>query len=103
MKNLRELGSSPFHYIVPIIPSSLPKELVRGKYFILADLLKSIQGSFSQAGSVEEPQAEINEGALVSYVRPNQSPLAIQDPDPALRFAKKKGKIKAAEAAKKKK
>ena len=55
VKNLRELGVSPFRYIVPVIPRSLLEELVRGEHFVLADLLKSIPGSSSQAGSTEEP------------------------------------------------
>ena len=60
---------SPFvTYIVYVIPLSLLEELVRGEHFFLADLLKSIPGSSSQAGFVEEPHAEIVEGALVSFV-----------------------------------
>ena len=50
-KNLQELGVNFFPYIGPIIPSLLPKELIKGELFILADLLKSIPGSSSQAGS----------------------------------------------------
>ena len=45
MKNLRELGVSPFHYIVPIIPRSLSTELVKGEHFVLVDLFKSISDS----------------------------------------------------------
>ena len=77
MKNLRELGSTPFPYIIPVIPRSLLEELVEGEHFVLVDLLLSIPGSSSQAGSVEEPQAEITEGALVNLARPDQSPLAV--------------------------
>ena len=51
VKNLQELGSSPFPYITPIIPCSLPGEVVRGEHFVLDDLLKSISGSSSQARS----------------------------------------------------
>ena len=40
VKNLQELGSSPFLYIVPVLHSPLPDKLVTGKHFVLADLLK---------------------------------------------------------------
>ena len=77
VKNLLELGASPFSYIIPVIPRSLPEELVMGEHFVLANLLKLILSSSSQAGSAEEPQAEIVEGALVSFVRLDQSPLVV--------------------------
>ena len=103
MKNLWELSARYFRYIVPVIPRLLQKELVRGEHFFLANLLKLIPGSSSKEESVEEPQADIVEGALVSSVRPDQSPLVVQDPEPAPRFVKKKGKIKVAQATEKKK
>ena len=68
VKNSQELGSSPFPYIAPVIPRMLPREVVGGEHFVLADLLKSISGSSSQEGSAREPQAEIAEGALVSFI-----------------------------------
>ena len=71
MKNLRKPGAGPFLYIVPVIPRSLLEELIRGEHFVLVDLVKLIPGSSSQAGSIEEPQAEITEGALVSFFRPD--------------------------------
>ena len=83
VKNLQELGFSPFPYIAPVIPRPLPGEVVRGEHFVLADLLKSISSSSSQAGSAREPQAEITEGALVSFILPDQSPLREQDSQPA--------------------
>ena len=79
VKNLRELGTRSFPYIVPIIPRPLLTELVKGKHFTLTDLLKSIPGSSAQAGSAQEPQAEITEGALVSFVWSDLSPLTEQD------------------------
>ena len=63
--------------LVPVIPCSLPEELDMGEHFILADLLKLILSSSSQARFAEEPQAEIVKGALVSSVWPDQSPLAV--------------------------
>ena len=61
VKNSLELGSSPFPYIAPVIPRPFPEEVVGGEHFVLANLLKSISGSSSQAGSAREPQAEIAE------------------------------------------
>ena len=58
MKNLRELGSSPFRYIIPVIPRLLQAELVKGEYFVLSDLFKSIPDSFAQAGSAQAKVAE---------------------------------------------
>ena len=79
VKNSQELGSSPFPYMALVIPYPLPGEVVGGKHFVLADLLKLISGSSSQARSAREPQVEIVERALVSFARPDQSPLREQD------------------------
>ena len=68
----------------------LPEELIKGEHFVLTDLLKSIPGSSSQAGSAQESQADIIERALVSVVQPDQLPLVVQDPKPAPEAAKKK-------------
>ena len=86
VKNLQELGASPFLYIVPVIPRLLPTKLIKGKHFVLADLLKSILGISSQARSAQEqdPQAKITKGALASFVLSDQSPLDKQDSQPAL-------------------
>ena len=90
VKNSYELCSSPFPYIAPVIPRPLPEEVVGGEHFVLANLSKSISGSSSQAGSNREPQAEFNEGALVSFVRPHQSPLREQDSQAAPQVVKRK-------------
>ena len=55
VKNSQELGSSPFPYIAPVIPRPLLGEVIGGEHFGLADLLKSISGSSSQAGLAREP------------------------------------------------
>ena len=47
VKNLQELGASSFPYIVHVIPRPLPEKLIKGDYFILVDLLKSILSSSS--------------------------------------------------------
>ena len=88
------MGASPFPYIVPVLPRPLPEELVKGEHFILADLLKSIPGSSLQAGSAQEPQAQTARETLTTFVRPDQSPLAKQDPQPAPQATKKKKRKK---------
>ena len=50
IKNLQELGASPFPYIAPVLPCLLLEELIKGKHFVLTNLMKSIPGSSSQAG-----------------------------------------------------
>ena len=76
-KNLQELGVSSFPYIVPVIPCPFPKEFLKGKRFILDDLLKMIPSISSQAGSNQEPRVEFTREALTTFVQPNQSPLAV--------------------------
>ena len=66
-----ELGASPFCYIVSVIPNSLPEEVIRGEQFVLIVLLKLIPGSSSQAGSVEEPQAETAQETSANFSRPD--------------------------------
>ena len=67
-KNLLELGTSPFPYIVPVIPHPLPKEIIKGEHFILVDLLNSIPGSSSQVVSAQEPQAKFAQESLATFV-----------------------------------
>ena len=90
VKNSQELGSSPFPYIAPVIPRPLPVEVAGDEHFVVADLLKSISGSYSQAGSAQDPQAEIAKGTLVSFVRPDQSSLREQDSQAAPQMVKRK-------------
>ena len=59
MKNLHELGRRPFPYIIPIIPCSLPAEVIEGEPFVLSNLLKLVPGGFSQAVSTQEGQTEV--------------------------------------------
>ena len=73
VKNLWELGISLFRFIFPVIPRQLSTELIKGEHFVLA----ACAGISLQTGSV---QAEVAEGALVKFVRPDQLPLAEQDP-----------------------
>ena len=64
-KNLRDLGSSLFPYIIPIVPRSLPAEDIKGEHFVLADLLKLVPSSSSQAVSAHEGQAGAAKETLV--------------------------------------
>ena len=73
VKNLRELGGSPFSYIIPIVPHSLPMEVIEGEHFVLADLLKLVPGSFSQPTPAQEDQTEVVARTLVRSAHVNQS------------------------------
>ena len=42
VKHSQKLGSSSFPYIAPVIPCLLPEEVVRGEYFVFADILKEV-------------------------------------------------------------
>ena len=65
VKNLRELGASPFPYIIPAVPRLLPSKLIKGEHFVLANLFKLNPGSSSQAISAPEDQAKAAKVALV--------------------------------------
>ena len=84
------IGASPFPYIVLIIPHAFPEELIKGENFILVDLLKSIPGISSQAGSNQDSQVEFAQEALTIVVRSDQSPLVVQDSKHAPQVTKKK-------------
>ena len=73
VKNLRELGGSPFSYIIPIVPRSLPAELIEGEHFVLADLLKLVPGSFSQPTPAQKDQTEAVARTLVRSAHVSQS------------------------------
>ena len=47
VKDLRELGGSPFPYIIFIVPRSFPAEVIEGEHFVLVDLLKLVSSSSS--------------------------------------------------------
>ena len=67
-RNLRELAVCAFSYIIPVIPLSLPTELIEGEHFVLADLCKSNPGGSSREVA-QEDQAEAAIGALMRSVR----------------------------------
>ena len=82
----RNLGANPFPYIIPVVPCSLPVELIEGEHFVLADLFKLNPGSSSQAVSTQEDQAGAATGTLVRSARATQP----QSSRPVLRPTKKK-------------
>ena len=81
MKNLEDLGVGPFPYIVYILRRPLSSEVIKGKHFVLVDLLKSLQGGSSQAEVVPKPLVWLD-----------HLPLAVQDPKPTHQTVKKKKK-----------
>ena len=85
MKNLQDLGSSPFLHIVPILPYPLPSEVVKGEHLKL--LLR---------GSSQE------EVALKPLIQPEHLPMTVQEsrhvPQEAKKKKKKTGQAKAAGA-----
>ena len=82
MRNLRELVVCAFPYIVPVVPQSLPAELVEGEHFVLAKLYKSSPSSSSQAAATQEDQAEAAIGTLVRYAMDVQPKSPSLDPWP---------------------
>ena len=61
--------------------SSFVGEVVKGEYFVIADLLKSFPRGSSRAEATLEP-----------LVRPDHLPLVVQDPKPISQAVKKKKK-----------
>ena len=57
-RNLRELASCAFPYIIPVVPLSLPANLIEGEHFVLTDLCKFSLSSSSSAVVAQEDQAE---------------------------------------------
>ena len=78
VKNLRELGGSPFPYIIPIVPRLLPTKVIEKEHFVVADLLKLVSGSSSQPIPGQEDQMEATARTLVRYahIAQPQSPRA---------------------------
>ena len=75
VKNLQDLGATPFPYIVPVLSRPLPNEVDKGEHFVLAYLLRSLQ-----------------RGSMEPLVQPDHLPLAVQDPKPVPRWQKEKRK-----------
>ena len=72
VRNLRKLAACAFPYIIPVVPRSLPLELIEGERFVLIDLCKSSLGSSSKAVADQEDQAEDATWALVRYIQVTQ-------------------------------
>ena len=52
-RNLHELSRSPSPYIIPVIPCSLPTEIVEGEHYVIVDLLNLAPSSSSPAKTFE--------------------------------------------------
>ena len=55
LKNLADVRRSPAPYSLPIIPHSLPSEIVGGEHFVTTDFLDLLAG---RAPSPGDPKAE---------------------------------------------
>ena len=53
VKNLHDLSRNPSPYILPVIPHSLPIEIVEGEHYVIANLLSLVLGSSSPAQTSE--------------------------------------------------
>ena len=98
MKNLRELGGSPFPYIISIVPRLSPIEVIEGEHFVLADLLKLVLGSSSQAISAKEGQTKAATRTLVRHTRVTQPQSPRPTPRPKKKSETRVRKSKTAEA-----
>ena len=70
-----------------VLPRPLPSEVIKGKHFVLADLLKSLPGGSSWAKATLEP-----------LIQPDHLPLAMQDSKSFPHKTKKKKKKKIGQA-----
>ena len=69
VKNLRELGGSPFSYIIPVVPRLSPVEVIKGELFVLIDLLKLVLCGSSQSNPTQEDQTGATIRTLVRSTR----------------------------------
>ena len=86
VKNLRELGGSPFLCVIPIVFRSSPAEVIEGEHFVLVDLLKLIPSNSSQPTLAKEDQTKASARTLVRSARVSQP----QSPRDAPRPTKKR-------------
>ena len=85
VKNLHELSRNPSPYILPVIPSPLPIEIVEGEHYVIADLLTLVLGNSSPAQTFE---TEVVGQELVISLWPEQPSLAREDSNPAPQASK---------------
>ena len=53
LKNLADVRRSPAPYSLPIIPHSLPLEIVDGEHFVTSNMLSLLAGSVPSTGDLE--------------------------------------------------
>ena len=68
LKNLADVRQSPTPYSLPIIPRSLPSEIVEGEYFITSDLLSLLAGGAPSTGGLEGEALHQEQALQASYV-----------------------------------
>ena len=85
VKNLHGLIHNPSSYILPVIPHSLPVEVVEGVHYVVADLLTLVSGSWSPAQTSE---ADVVGRELAISFRSEQPSLAKEDLGVVLRASK---------------
>ena len=85
MKNLHDLSCHLFPYNVPIIPRSLPSEVVEGEHFVVADLLRLIPNGSSPT---REAKSEAMGREFVINTQSSQPSCTSKDSSPAPQASK---------------
>ena len=77
VKNLRELSRNPSPYTLPVIPHTLPTEVVEGEHYVIVDLLTLISSSSSP---MQASETEVVGRELATSLWLEQLSLAREDP-----------------------
>ena len=68
LKNFADVKQSPAPYSLPIIPRSLPLEIVDGEHFVTFDLLSLLVGSAPSTGDPEAESLNREQASQTSFV-----------------------------------
>ena len=68
LKNLADVRRSPTPYSLPIIPRSLPSEIVGGEHFVTTDLLDLLTGRAPSIGDLEAEALNREQASRTSSV-----------------------------------
>ena len=68
LKNLADVRRSPAPYSLPIIPHSLPLEIVGGKHFVTTDMLDFLAGPAPSPGDLEAEALSREQALRASFV-----------------------------------
>ena len=102
LKNLADVRRSPAPYSHPIIPRSLPSEIVDGEHFVITDLLSLLVGHASSSRGPEVEASSREQALRVSYVPSASTSGGSNSPLPRTRSRGKKYLSRGASLAKKK-